>query len=151
MLDDKQKAVLELTHLLRKRVAVRQWLLKPEPGCYACACMGKQYPSDPDCHCAMKFIEDAAGIYYSVQTERSEDGIRVTADRADTRQKIIPWNIDGPYVPHYKLIPLKREKSMFSARKTFNLSPAEWRAAAVSAGVITEDGELTERYRPEQE
>lgn len=109
MLTDQLNLILELTHLLRKRVAVRQWLSKPEPSCYACACMGKQYITDPDCYCGMKFIEDAAGIYYRVTEERSVDGIRVVADRADTRQKKIPFNIDGPYVPHYRVIQVKKE------------------------------------------
>lgn len=102
MLDSRQEAVLQLTHLLRKRVAIRQWLEKPLPTPFACACLGKIKSTDPVCACAMAYVEDAAGIYYELDIERSPDGLKVVAERVPAGKRVDIRNLDARgYIPHY--------------------------------------------------
>jgi hypothetical protein len=67
---------------MNEQIAIEQWLSKPAPRIVPCGCLGPR-KGEPDCPCAMQWIEKVDGSWYRIHEHRSTNGITHSAERIE--------------------------------------------------------------------
>ena len=68
--------------MTNEQIAIRQWLSKSTPYSAPCGCLGPR-EGEPDCPCAMRWIEKVHDQWYRIREYRSPDGITHSAEKIE--------------------------------------------------------------------